>query len=522
MDQARSAIRLSGIFFGVIGIGWMAIWAAPVHAGTCTDAMAKATLRGAVEQECPCASATDRSAYLRCAKTVIAMAQSSQQVSGACAGAVKQCITRSTCGRPVGWVTCCRTTAAGRTKCSVKPSAAKCTAPSGGSSACSTGFASCCDACTANGCAPAYTPTPTLTATATDTPTITSTPTATPTIPALCQSVLGLPTIAQVPFKITQGSTQCGGVGLSSPPPAAPFSGSVADASSATIGDLSLGCLYTGAFPGLVIPNGAVSTLSVVGVNLVPPSVTLGGSAGHGPSDCTLGAGPGRKCVDSSPGLDNMGTCNTDADCVDSGYPGVCQLEAHCFFGPPIPVSDGAASSCVVNAFLTDLCGSVDLVPPQANLATALSSRVYFSGHPNEPCPLCVSGVCDSGDHAGQSCTAVGTAQTSVDCPPAAIHFLGALTVVLPNLTTGTSNLSVADGLFCPDQAGPGAFGIPDVRSITEVGVPPGGSTNALAMDLAGTFCVPATGSPIDFFAGLPAAGGLSTAGQLDLSGVLP
>ena len=75
------------------------------------------------------------------------------------------------------------------------------------------------------------TPANTATSTATWTPTITLTPTPTPTIPPICQSVVGLPTIAQVPFKITQGSTQCGGPSLSNPAPAPPFSGSVADAS---------------------------------------------------------------------------------------------------------------------------------------------------------------------------------------------------------------------------------------------------------------------------------------------------
>jgi hypothetical protein len=82
--------------------------------------------------------------------------------------------------------------------------------------------------------------------------------------------------------------------------------------------------------------------------------------------------------------------------------------------------------------------------------------------------------------------------------------------------------LSAGDGLFCPGQDSPGAFGLPAARSIGEVGVPPGGSSNALAMDLAATFCAPATGTPIDIFANLPAAGGLSAAGQLDLSSVLP
>ena len=67
-----------------------------------------------------------------------------------------------------------------------------------------------------------------------------------------------------------------------------------------------------------------------------------------------------------------------------------------------------------------------------------------------------------------------------------------------------------------------GAFGISDVRSITEVGVAPGGSTNALEMTLAGTFCVPSAGPLLDFVAKLPGPGALSAKGTIDLSGVLP
>ncbi len=338
----------------------------------------------------------------------------------------------------------------------------------------------------------------------------------------MCQSVVGLPTIGQAPFKITQGSTQCGGATLSNPPPAAPFSGAITDSGGSTIDQLSLGCLYTGTFPGLVIPDGSTSTLNVVGLNLVPPSVTLGGSAGHGPQDCTLGAGPGKKCVNGSQGLDGMGHCTSDVDCAPYAGFGTCELEANCYFGPPMPVFNGPESACVINTFLTDLCGSVALLPPQANLATVLSSRVYFNPNGAEPCPRCISGTCDGGDNVGQACTAVGSLQTSLDCPPLSFRFLGALTVVLPNLTTGTSTLSAGDGLFCPGQDSPGAFGVAEARSISEVGVAPGGSSNALAMDLAATFCAPATGTPIDIFANLPAAGGLSAAGQLDLSSVLP
>ena len=85
-----------------------------------------------------------------------------------------------------------------------------------------------------------------------------------------------------------------------------------------------------------------------------------------------------------------------------------------------------------------------------------------------------------------------------------------------------SSSLTSSDGFFCPGQTQPGAFGIPNVRSLTEVGVAPGGSTNALEMTLAGTFCVPSAGPLLDFVAKIPGPGALSAKGSIDLSGVLP
>jgi hypothetical protein len=217
-----------------------------------------------------------------------------------------------------------------------------------------------------------------------------------------------------------------------------------------------------------------------------------------------------------------MGLCTADTDCAPFAGPGSCALEANCYFGPPMPVFNGPESACVINTFMTDLCGSVHLLPPQANLATVLSSRVYFNPNGAEPCPRCINGTCDGGDNVGKACTPVGSLETSLDCPPLRFRFFGALTVVLPNLTTGQSSLSASDGLFCAGQDSPGALGVSDARTISEVGVPPLGSTNALAMDLAATFCVPATDTPIDIFGNFPAAGGLSAAGEIDLSSVLP
>jgi hypothetical protein len=492
----------------------------------CTDAAASAAVRAEIEAACPCAAATDHRSYVRCAKTVVGAAVAQQMLPSGCASAVRRCVNRSTCGRPAGWVTCCRTTVTGRTVCAVKSSAAKCRAPRGGAS-CSTGFASCCDACTAGGCALPYTPTPADTASVTPTGTTTATRTITPTpgpatptatVPALCQSTLGLPALAQVPFTIQPGSSECGGAMLQSPAPAPPLSGFVADASHATIGSLALGCLYPGNFAGLRIPDGSTSKLSVVGINLLPLSLTLAGSDGSGPSDCTRGAGPSSQCANGTGGTDGNGTCTSDADC---GQAGACLLKPNCYFGPPIPIPQ-PIPSCVVNAFETDLCGQVNLVPPQATFATALSSRIYLSLEPDSPCPRCENGVCNSGERQGNACTPVGVDQTSVDCPPDRVAFVGALNVVIPQLTTATSALSAPDGLFCEGQAMPGALGLAAARQVSETGVAPGASSNALAMNLAATFCISRTNTFVDAIGHFPGAGALSVSGQMDLNGVLP
>ena len=117
------------------------------------DDVAVADARTAVEATCTCATATSHGAYVRCAAEVAnARAKALPQLLPTyCKGAVKRCAARSTCGKP-GFVTCCRTSAAGTTKCSTKRDGDHCIAPAGGS-ACTGSFSSCCDACTDGGCA---------------------------------------------------------------------------------------------------------------------------------------------------------------------------------------------------------------------------------------------------------------------------------------------------------------------------------------------------------------------------------
>ena len=111
------------------------------------DAADVAAARAAVEANCDCEGSSTHGAFVSCAADQARATLNNRS----CQGAVVECAANSTCGKP-GFVTCCRTTATGRTKCSIKASASECVAPKGGS-ACVGSFASCCDACTAGGCA---------------------------------------------------------------------------------------------------------------------------------------------------------------------------------------------------------------------------------------------------------------------------------------------------------------------------------------------------------------------------------
>jgi len=99
---------------------------------------------------CPCATATNHGAYVKCVAGVADTLSRGKNPSlpKSCKGAVKKCAAHSTCGKP-GTVTCCLTTANGP-KCKVKKDAAHCTAKQGSIGTCT----SCCDACPAPGSGP--------------------------------------------------------------------------------------------------------------------------------------------------------------------------------------------------------------------------------------------------------------------------------------------------------------------------------------------------------------------------------
>jgi hypothetical protein len=125
-------------------LGVLVAGADPARAA-CADPAAVAAARAAADAQCSCAAASNHGQYVKCVRGVAQAAAEAGTLPRNCKGQVIRCAAKSTCGKP-GFVTCCRTTAAGRTTCSIKKDASKCKAPQGGSA--SVGATpSCCDAC---------------------------------------------------------------------------------------------------------------------------------------------------------------------------------------------------------------------------------------------------------------------------------------------------------------------------------------------------------------------------------------
>ena len=123
------------------------------------DAMDIAAARAAVAASCDCTGASSHASYTRCSSGVLRTRIENGQLNPRCKGFVERCATRSICGKP-GAISCCVSTSAGVTRCRIKRDASHCKAPPGGA-ACVGSWASCCDACTASGCASPATPSPT-------------------------------------------------------------------------------------------------------------------------------------------------------------------------------------------------------------------------------------------------------------------------------------------------------------------------------------------------------------------------
>jgi hypothetical protein len=112
------------------------------------DAETSARIR--IDGECDCGGASNHGAYVQCVAHAVKTSVKAGTLPKTFSGGVKRCAAKSTCGKS-GFVTCCRTTARGVTRCSIKHGAAKCKAPKGGTAHVGN-HASCCDACATSPC----------------------------------------------------------------------------------------------------------------------------------------------------------------------------------------------------------------------------------------------------------------------------------------------------------------------------------------------------------------------------------
>jgi len=149
----------------VLSILALALLVGVAHAvPECSDPAAAAGLRRQIEIDCACSATPSHGTFIRCARDQLGSLVMAGLLPADCVKDAKRCLSRSTCGKPVGTVTCCQTSASGTSRCSVKRNAQACRAPSGGS-ACAGVFASCCDSCAGGACAVPSTTTSTTTST---------------------------------------------------------------------------------------------------------------------------------------------------------------------------------------------------------------------------------------------------------------------------------------------------------------------------------------------------------------------
>jgi hypothetical protein len=362
----------------------------------------------------------------------------------------------------------------------------------------------------------------------------------------------------------------CGDAGLVSPPNP-PTTGLVTTDSNATI-PLGAGCLYIGgggsSVPGGIIPDGSTSKFDLT-QNCGGEIVVEAQPPGQPPS-CTVGAGPGKACINVLTNWPNLQSCTTDNDCPFTGPTntvanGSCVDKPNCLFGPPLPIENGPLSTCVVNTFGSDASGSLIKTSGAAQLTLPLRSHTFIRP-PNDtyPCPQCqakCSGgandglfcglpvncpggtctgptTCTAGSRVGLTCSTTSVSEeTTIDCPPSGDGgaYLPEFQVNLKNLTTGTNSKTNPDGLFCPSQRTFSAFGgqnrnvrpdgdpnTPPIKIVTisETGSVAGNLSDNQphAATIGAVFCIPETGNGlIDGAADLAGPGAVSLPGTIQI-----
>ena len=227
--------------------------------------------------------------------------------------------------------------------------------------------------------------------------------------------------------------------------------------------------------------------------NLLCGNLSLGGGLSQVPDNATPAGATNRFTLSGCVGS----TCNIGPTASGSTPAGVGCTDFGCPLGTSLPISNAGLSACVTNTFSSAPTGTLDTTTGAATWNFQLNSATVLTGNPLQPCPICAvsvggaacsgtvgspcTGVCDGSPNQGAVCQSKNTPGLSSDCPaPAATagipkcyrgpnngatcstssdclgfvcsQFIGDIPISLNPLTTGTSSLSNASGLFCPGQ----------------------------------------------------------------------
>ena len=328
---------------------------------------------------------------------------------------------------------------------------------------------------------------------------------------------------ARMSFTTAAGSPSCGGKSFL-PPPSPPFVGAVYDTAvgGTKTADLGAGCTYFGGGDSEYFPAAQGVTggsLQFEATSCQATVLPLVGSPGSSSSDCTIGPSSSQKvCLN-----DTTRACTVDSDCNDIlVHPGACAPAPRCLSGPPVPFRSSLSNACLVYVAAANASGSVDAQHGSVAVDIPTSVIVYLDAFEPFPCPRCLDNLCQGGARDGQSCTPSGNLeQTSSDCPPFDHQFYTFLKGPKVSFATAPTSKSAANGLFCPGQVNPGAFGDEDVRRIELTGTPAGN-----LLDFAphpATFlnlrCIAPTGNDVvDALADFPGPQAQSIAGTVQLT----
>jgi hypothetical protein len=315
-----------------------------------------------------------------------------------------------------------------------------------------------------------------------------------------------------------QGSSTCGGTAFS-PPATPPYVGALYDATTGgtKLHDLGSGCVYFGGgdseyYPALQSGIGATSILEAA--SCAGPELALTASA-DGSSYCSQGPPDRTICLN-----DTLAACTTDADCPGARV-GSCARAPRCFAAPPAPFVAGIFGACIMTPLAGDATGTVNLDTGEMSLGTPVRTDVYLTFDSTAPCPRCVNGTCVGGDRNGYACTpSASPAQTSFDCPPSMVTYYLSFPASAVEMSSAPVSMSAADGLFCPNQVHPGAFGDEDARRIEVTGIAAGNLRDGLPhpQTLQTLQCVQSSGNTLaDELADFPGPDLQSAVGTVQL-----